>query len=108
MHGLVSPGNVGARVFAKRQRKKEAVSHLHEAIAAEWQRRGVKPRNGSNEAFWEAAREAGLWNADDPESRLAVNRLGMQIVTSARETLSAEDQFLVTGGEHGRDPFASD
>ena len=80
--------------------------HLEEARAAEWQRRGVRPRDASNEAFWEAAREAGLWNPDDPDSRLEVNRLGMQIVSDAVETLSPEDQFLVTGGKQGKDPFA--
>lgn len=75
-------GNLAA-VFAKRKREKEAVRRFRQAIAAEWQSRGVVPRDASNDAFWEAALSAGLWNPEDPESRLEVNRLGMQLVDAA-------------------------
>lgn len=97
----------GGTLFEKRKRRKAAVRHLHEAIAAEWQRRGIRPRNATNGAFWEAVRESGLGDPDDLDSRLEVNRLGMQIVTMATETLSDEDKFIVTGGREGRDPFGS-
>jgi hypothetical protein len=88
-------------VFEKRKRRKAATRRLHEAVAAEWTRRGVTPRAPGGPAFREAIREAGLPPPGDPE----YSRMAIDVVSAASTSLSDEDRFFVTGGSEGRDPF---
>lgn len=91
-------------MFEKRRRRKAAERRLSEAIAAEWARRGVVPRDSSGPAFRQAAREAGLGSPGDPE----YTRLAIDVVAAATESLSEEDRLIVTGGREGRDPFGGE
>lgn len=91
-------------MFEKRKRRKAAERRFNEAIAAEWARRGVVPRDSTGPAFREAVREAGLGSPGGPE----YTRLAVDVVAAATASLSEEDKFIVTGGREGRDPFGGE
>jgi hypothetical protein len=91
-------------VFEKRKRRKAASRRFDEAIASEWARHGVKLRDSTGPAFRQAVREAGLGSPGDPE----YSELAIAVVRTAKEALSEEDKFIVTGGREGRDPCAYD
>lgn len=91
-------------MFQKRKRRKAAERRFNEAIAAEWARRGVVPRDSTGPAFRQAVREAELGSPGDPE----YTRLAIDVIARATERLSAEDRFIVTGGREGRDPFGGE
>ena len=89
-------------MFEKRKRRKAAKRRFEEAIAEEWARRGVTPRDSTGPAFRAAVREAGVGSPGEPE----YTRLALDVVNAAKESLSPEDKFIVTGGREGQDPFA--
>lgn len=91
-------------MFEKRKRRKAAERRFQEAIAAEWARHGVTPCNSTGPAFRESVREAGLGVPGDPD----YTRLALAVVETAKETLSEEDKFIVTGGREGRDPSGTE
>jgi hypothetical protein len=88
-------------MFEKRRRKRDAKRRFDEAIAAEWARHGVKPRDVGGPAFRQAVAEAGIEFPSREYTELA-----MDVVRDATARLSDEDRFIITGGREGSDPFA--
>lgn len=86
-------------MFERRKRKKAAERRYHEAIAAEWARHGVRPRDSTGPASREALREAGLTLGSPDYTELV-----FEVMRAANERLSPEDLHIVTGGSEGRGP----
>lgn len=96
-------------MFEKRKQRKAAERRVKEttraaerrfkeAIAAEWERRGVRPADSSGPAFRRAAAEAGV-------DYITANE---EVIVAAKDRLSPEDRYVVTGGSEGRDPFRTE
>jgi dihydroxyacetone kinase len=88
------------RKKAYRAREKVAARRLHEAIATEWAKLGVVPRDSTGAAFRQAVKEAGLGGPGEP----GCSRTAMKVVDDATKSLSEEDLYLVTRGREGRAP----
>jgi hypothetical protein len=88
-------------MFEKRRRRKDAKRRFNEALAAEWARHGVRPRDAGGPAFRQAVAEAGIEFPSREYSELAID-----VVRDATARLSDEDRFIITGGREGSDPFA--
>jgi hypothetical protein len=77
---------------------------MDEAIAREYNRRGIVPKGPSATEMQKAMSDAGCGRPGDEAYTIMVT----EVHDAAIASLSPEDQYIVTGGDRGRDSLTAD